>query len=292
MNFKTFVLCGLMLAGWGLGSAHAQYSKMPTGDKAPTLGSGPSMADGGASALVPSAQQTGGAPMLSDWITYCQKGCRFPLGGDGSIQYELYVQPGIVMPIGGSFFGHTLQDGWEIQGGGRTLFFNPQGDAAWTADVSLSNMHNNGQRADLSATLLNTIQQIPTGFGSTIGVQVPSIDVTTRSLNRTFFNLGFGREYYFWGAPQADNWTLRAGFDAGGRYGSAKLEMHEIQHRTDSIAGIFVSLHSDLEIPYGCITLIAGMRLEWDYTWTDILQSQNNGDVQDINLLFNAGFRF
>jgi len=152
-------------------------------------------------------------------------------------------------------------------------------------------MHNNGQHSDISATLLNTIQQVPTSFGP-IGVRVPSIQVTTRSLNRTFFNLGFGREYYFMGAPQADNWTWRAGFDAGGRYGSTKLEMHEIQHRTDTIAGIFVAAHSDVEIPYGCITLIAGMRLEWDYTWTDVLQSHNNSDVQDINLLFNLGFRF
>jgi hypothetical protein len=195
------------------------------------------------------------------------------------------------MPIGGGFFGHTLQDGWEIQAGGRTLFFNPEATAAWTADVSVSNMHNNGQHSDISATLLNTITQVPTSFGP-VGVQVPSINVTTRSLNRTFFNLGFGREYYFFGRPQADNWTWRAGFDAGGRYGSTKLEMHEIQHRTDTIAGIYVSAHSDVEIPYGCITLLAGMRLEWDYTWTDILQHQNNSDVQDINLLFNVGFRF
>jgi hypothetical protein len=111
-------------------------------------------------------------------------------------------------------------------------------------------------------------------------------------LNRTFFNLGGGREYYLFGAPQGDSWTWRAGFDAGGRYGSAKLELHEIRHRTDTIAGIFIALHSDVEIPYGCITLFAGVRLEWDYTWMDILQHQNNSDLQDINLILNTGFRF
>ena len=35
-----------------------------------------------------------------------------------------------------------------------------------------------------------------------------------------------------------------------------------------------------------------GVRLEWDYTWMDILQHQNNSDLQDINLILNTGFRF
>jgi len=119
MNFKTIVLGGLVLACGGLETAHAQYSKMPSGDTGTKSGSATSMVDTVPSSLVPTAQQAGPMPMLSDWITYCQNGCHFPLGRDGSIQYELYARPGFVFPVGGGFFGHTLQDGWAIQAVGE-----------------------------------------------------------------------------------------------------------------------------------------------------------------------------
>ena len=57
-------------------------------------------------------------------------------------------------------------------------------------------------------------------------------------------------------------------------------------------AGVFLAVHSDLEIPCGCCIFQAGLRSEYGYTWADILQRQNNSDVQDINLLFNLGLRF
>jgi hypothetical protein len=308
MNFKSLVLSGLVLAGLSVGAIHAQYSKMPSDGKAPTLGSGLSPADAGTTALVPTAREAGAVPALSSWITNCANGCQFPLGGDGGIRYELYLRNGLSFPIGGSFFGHTLQDGWIIQGGGRTLFFNEEGDAAWTVDVGLTNIYNNGQHFESTVILHNEVRNLTqTDFtGRHVAALIPSLPVSTQELNRTFFDLGFGREIYLAGPPQADSWNWRAGFDVGGRYGTAKLNLHDRfdllspprtdifagGHRSDTIGGIFVALHSDLEIPYGCIVLLAGLRLEWDYTWMDILQSQNNGDVQEINLLFNAGLRF
>jgi hypothetical protein len=160
-------------------------------------------------------------------------------------------------------------------------------------DLSLSNINNTGKNPNQSVILHNVIVPGPASvFGTATNVSVPSLAVSTRALNRTFVNLGGGREMYLYGAPDAEGLTWRVGIDGGGRYGSAKLEMHEIKHRTDTIAGMFVSLHSDVEIPYGCITLLAGFRIEWDYTWMDILQIQNNSDLQDLNLLFTAGIRF
>ena len=41
----------------------------------------------------------------------------------------------VVALISGGVFGHELGVGWEIEGGGRTLFFNPACDAAWTVSL-------------------------------------------------------------------------------------------------------------------------------------------------------------
>jgi hypothetical protein len=58
------------------------------------------------------------------------------------------------------------------------------------------------------------------------------------------------------------------------------------------IGGVWVALHSLLEVPWGCGWFVAGFRAEWGYTWSDILQSLNNSDLQTINLLGSVGYRF
>jgi hypothetical protein len=60
----------------------------------------------------------------------------------------------------------------------------------------------------------------------------------------------------------------------------------------DTVGAVFLSIHSDLQIPFGKVNLIAGLRLEWDYMWSDILQSQNNSDLSNISLLYNGGIQF
>src|SRR5438105_13021021 len=73
---------------------------------------------------------------LSSWITYSKPDCCGPIGRDGPIKMELYIQSGISMPVEGAYFGHTLETGWVIQGGGRSLFFNSEGMRAWVVDLS------------------------------------------------------------------------------------------------------------------------------------------------------------
>jgi hypothetical protein len=123
---------------------------------------------------------------------------------------------------------------------------------------------------------------------------VPSVNVAIRDLNRTYVNLAVGREWYLWGSADCGkpdvNW--RVGFDVGGRYGTENLEVTQFNHFTDTIAGVFGSIHSDLEVPCGCCIFQAGIRAEYGYTWGDILQNSTNSDVQDINLLVTAGIRF
>ena len=86
--------------------------------------------------------------------------------------------------------------------------------------------------------------------------------------------------------------NLRFGVDLGGRYGTEKVEFTNFLHSTDVNEGIFVAVHSDLEVPWGCCILQAGLRWEYGYTWSKILQSQNNGDIQDMTLMFTLGSRF
>jgi hypothetical protein len=115
--------------------------------------------------------------------------------------------------------------------------------------------------------------------------------VTIQSLNRTFVNLGPGREWYLFGSAFAPGNKVRIGVDGGGRWGSARMELHEFHHRTDTIAGLYAAAHADLEIPCSpCCVFYAGLRVEWDYTWMDILQ--RTSDIQDINALANFGVRW
>jgi len=112
-----------------------------------------------------------------------------------------------------------------------------------------------------------------------------------RDLNRTFVNGAFGREWYLNAPANAAGWKWRAGFDLGGGIGSGLLNFVDLRHKTDTIYDVVISLHSDIEVPYGCCTFTYGFRAEWDYTWTDLIQ-RNNGQLQDVNLLLAFGVRF
>ena len=127
----------------------------------------------------------------------------------------------------------------------------------------------------------------------------PRVNVTVASLNRTLFNYGVGRDWYLFGgngncgcdgADKGAAWKV--GFDGGGRWGSAKIELHELKHRTDVITAAYAALHTDLEIPWKCCIWTFGLRLEWDYTWMQILQGRNDTHLQDANFLVNFGVRF
>jgi hypothetical protein len=223
---------------------------------------------------------------LSSWILYSQHDCCGPIGGNGPIREELFLRSGVSLPAEGAIFGHVLETGWVIEGGGRSLFFNPEMDRAWAVTLSISNINNHGQRSDFKIPY-HVI--LPSGVSTT----TVTTDVTVRELNRTFANISLGEEWYLWGS--ADCCTeprFRVGIDAGGRLGSAKIRFNELRHHSDVVSAVFVALHGDLEIPRGCCTFMLGFRVEWDYTWMDILQIQNNSDLEDVNFLVTAGVRF
>jgi hypothetical protein len=294
MNAKRACLVALVMTLAGAGAARAQYGAGRYGgsESPPPALPAPGPAPTAADAPVP--PPTG--PRLSDYLVGTRPDCCGPIGGDGQIGTELYVRWGPSINTAAGYFGRTLETGWEVQAGGRVLFFNPAADGAWVVDLGVSNVSNHGQHSDKIALLHDIIVADPVMVGQ--GTRVPAVQVSTASLNRTYVNVGFGRECYLWcpatfcscgKVNEAVNW--RAGFDVGGRYGTEKLELHEIRHRTDVIAAVYLALHTDLEIPWHSFIFQVGGRVEWDYTWMDILQDTPT-DLQNINILMTLGVRY
>ncbi len=259
------------------------------GDHAGAVSGTPAAAPGGnGDGLLPgpaaaaSNANGGSSPgLLSSYITYTRPECCGPIGCDGPIMGELYVRTGPSLPFGDGILAHSLETGWEVMAGGRSLFFNKDVDRAWTVDLGISYMYNHA-RSDQMVL----IGESPGGFPE-------GTMATPRDLNRTFGTATLGREWYLNGPANVCGWHWRAGFDAGGRLGTAKLNFQEIKHGTDTIYGYLVALHTDVEKPWGpCCTLFAGFRAEWDFTREDLLGPGQNANVQDVNLLMNFGVRF
>ena len=213
-----------------------------------------------------------GSTGLSSWITYERHNCCLGQGGGMPILTELFLRAGPNFPVGGTFFGRSLDAGWMIHGGGRAMFFDPSWMSAWAIDVGISNHHNSADGTH--AFRLGTTNQV----------------VTLDSYNRTFVNLGLGKEWYIWAPATSPDNNLRVGADFGGRYGSAIARFNEIRHRTDVIGGVYAAIHGDFEIPCGRCTFLMGLRGEWAHTWSDILEAQ--ADLQDLSFLGNLGIRY
>lgn len=248
-------------------------------------------------------------PPLSPWLVYARSPCCCgPVGQcGGPMSYEIFFRSGFAFPVGGGIFGDFLHTGWDVEGGGRLLFFNQPATKAWTLTVSVSNIFNRTGDANEPINLyrvpVRTAIEVP-GQTNVPGslrattpavVPVPHVVATVSSLNQTFANFGGGREWYLLGTAhpalmQGCNW--RIGLDGGGRWGSGMVQFNEINHHTDVIGGLYAAIHTDVEYPWRCGILQAGIRYEYNYIWTSLLQGQNNGDYQSMNLLFQIGMRF
>ena len=212
---------------------------------------------------------------LSDWITYRRGGYAMgPIGRHGPIASEVYLRGGLNFPIGGNL-SDILRTGFTVGGGGRALLFNQLEDAAWTIDVGVSNTQNHAEGDSVAFVITQP------GAATTVNLT---------NLSRTTLNLGIGRQWYLWGSASDQDRKWVVGLDGGGRYGSASARFVQIRHRTDVIGGAFVGGYAGLEIPVGAGFLDVGVRGEFSYIWSDILQVHS--DVSDIGVLFNVGLRF
>lgn len=299
MNTKTLIMTAVVWTALGVRAVHAQVPQIPPPNEV-------------MSGLAPSSTQTYGPVtgqvgkyQLSSWIKGDGDPCCGQTGEDGPIQTELFLRIGPSIVAGNGTVADVLQTGLYLGGGGRVLFFDLPMSSAWTIELSVANINNHAHAGPTAFPLEKIVPQDPanpaTPRDATGNLPPQRVffgkdglpGVTLRSLNRTFFNVGGGKEWYLWGNAHSNGNTARVGFDAGGRWGSASAQFNEIQHKTDVIGGVWAAAHGDVEFPIcGCCVLQAGFRVEYGYTWSDILQIQNKSDVQDINLLFNIGMRF
>ncbi|MBX9628617.1 MAG: hypothetical protein K2X82_32770, partial [Gemmataceae bacterium] len=240
----------------------------------------------------------------SPWYTD-GPGCCGPTGRNGLVAYELYAYTGPNIPFGAGAFTDALLGGWTVGGGGRSQFFNPEGDAAWAVDLGLSYTYNRGSQKDFLDLFLRqpSTQQRNPVTGQTTNVPQPDrfTTVRLRALHRTAFNFAVGRDLFFWGPGlpgTGEGWNLRVGADVGGRWGTAHTDLVPLDEGPGGYArrqkvyhGVFLAAHSTFELPVGGWVWVAGWRAEYGYDWMNIAPPINS-DVQSVNLLLTTGFRF
>lgn len=230
-------------------------------------------------------------------------GCCGPVGGYGPISWEIYARTGTAISFGNSFSA-DLNLGWTVQGGARTLFYNVEQDGAWVLDIGLTNIYQNA-----GGRHTYTLVDFPE-VRNNQRVLTPVKELTGDYLNRTLFGLSIGREVWLLGNARVGQngcgmcesgcgpgcvdgaWNLRIGWDFGGRWGTTKFMPNEARHLNERLGGVFVAVHSDIEIPCGGCIFQSGVRMEWGYTWNDVVQSRNPADIQDLLFLWNMGIRF
>ncbi len=237
---------------------------------------------------------------LSDWIRYQRQCCDGVLSKHTPLYTELYFSGGASFPISSatSSFSRELQTGWTMMGGARGLLFNEEMSAAWVFDLHIINIHQYAGARNTAFPLTVFQNGVPVTSGVTpngngVGTE-PNFNL--EDVNRTMAGLGFGREWYLWNPANFDGLNGRVGVDGGGRVGSERLNVVDSARSAHTVGvceAIYAAAHCDLEMPCGAVLFNAGFRLEWEYTFSDILQQgRDRSNMQDLTLLFTVGVRY
>jgi len=285
------------------GTAEAQYTPYQQSPTAavPAMPGAPAAKPGEAMPSQPYAFPYSAQPGVAE-MPWCGSshagdavgGCNGPVGANGPITYELYIRTGPNILASANAFKDAINNGWTVQGGGRTLFFNTQRDAAWVIDLGLGYTRNDGNGLNAPVNIAPSSLK----FGS-VGDDAPQ-PFGVRFLNRTSFNYGLGRDIWLNGPGAVGEETFgnwRLGADVGGRYGTASVgfepasEPGGSRRRQAIYNGVYVGTGLNWEKPFGATTLFAGIRAEWGYNWMNML-IPNNSDISDVNILMNFGVRF
>jgi hypothetical protein len=223
-------------------------------------------------------------------------GCCGPVGANGPVTYELYARTGPDLVVGGgNVFVGALHTGWNVTGGGRSLFFNPTGDAAWYLDLGLGFTYNRG--AD---RVINVFSPAPRDSSGNLQGPDEIHPFRVRDLYRTTFNYALGRYWWLNGPGYVgaeSDWNSRAGLDVGGRWGTNHVNLVPVAdptnflHRGGVSHGFFLGASWDWEKPMGGWLLFGGVRAEWGHTWMNLVPPQD-GNLQDVTLLMTVGWRF
>jgi hypothetical protein len=224
-------------------------------------------------------------------------GCCGPTGGNGLLTYELYSRTGPSLPVQGGGFIGRLNTGWVVEAGVRTLFFNTEADAAWVVDVGLSYTYNRGRQ---QRNVLQVYAPQPRDFSGNLTGPDRLEVFGIRGLHRTNFNIAIGRDWFAYGPAtvgSANRVNWRYGGDIGFRWGTSHVDLvpqaneRNYLRRTGITDSIFFGGHVDREVNFGNWIFFNGLRMEYDYTWTNVIPD-HNGDIVSLNFLMYAGVRF
>jgi hypothetical protein len=242
--------------------------------------------------------------VTSPWIDYSRPDCCGSIGG-GPIGSEFFLRAGPSIPLTTGILHEALDTGWFTEIGARTLFFNQPATLAWTVEAGLSYTISNSGKSDLTFQAPFLIPVTSTDPNTGTQIITPTLSqvlVTIRDYQRWSFNLALGREWYILRPAYEPGWHWRMGWDIGGRWGYGRLELNDLstlpdhigfRHTSDVYGSLALSLHEDIEIPLkNCVSFIAGIRGEWVYNWTDVVPPEAGRDLQDINIMFNFGWRY
>jgi hypothetical protein len=227
----------------------------------------------------PAPVPTPGGPVDAIFAATNGDYCCGPIGAHGPVGQEVFVRAGITHPMGSGLLAENLKNGWMIEVGGRSNYFNSAGDAAWVLEPEITYSFNKGKGIDIT-----TFRGEPT-----------KVD----SLVRWSAGLGVGRDYFLsrpgFIMDQYDA-NFRLGFDAGGRWGTGHVnltpisEVNGYRRHHDVFGQAFGAVTGTVEIPVGAYTALFGGRVEWDYTFSDFISKGSS--FQEVNALFTIGVRY
>lgn len=230
----------------------------------------------------------------SPWSGPGGTGCCGPVGKHGPIMNEIFLRTGVNVLTSGGLIKETLQTGYTQSIGGRSLFFNPVGSAAWTAELGIDYFFNNGSKSDFEYPIDVVSPPNQPNIQNTIFASI-------REYNRAALHVALGREYYMFTPAYQSGKNFRLGGDIGFRYGYSRLNLNTISEdgsvvdfdrRSDVYKGFFLSLHTDYEVPLNCCwTFVTGFRTEYGFNYSNIARLQNC-DWTEVNFLLNFGVRF
>jgi len=181
--------------------------------------------------------------------------------------------------MGNGLLARGLNIGYATAAGGRAQFFSRAGAPAWTVDLHAFYSYNDAGGQDI--------------------VTVRGEPVTVRALHRSGVGLGVGQDYFLAGPGFVGGlWdaNLRYGWDAGGRWGAGHADLNSAFVRAlyrrhyDVFGQPFVGVFSTLDIPMGGYTCLIGGRVEWNYTFSDIIPKQ--GSFQEVVAQLMFGVRY
>jgi hypothetical protein len=229
----------------------------------------------------------------------------WPVGRNGPILQEAFLYTGPTIPSGGGVLVSNLTTGWATELGGRSLFMNPQGTAAWTVSVGILQQYNPGMgSAGPGFTVPIRLTGAGTPFTDGAGANVGSANVIVAGYNRWSATSGVGREWFFGRANDsvAAITNFRLGVEAGGRWGTGHLDMYSVDptglfnnvylRRQAIFESIYVAIQGGIDIPLGAATFFASVRGEFAFNWSQNITPTLDGTLFDANVLLCGGFRY